>query len=134
MKILAYLNSTRDLGITNMEEEFSRPVFIDSDCASKETYRCSLSGVALMLWNEAVYATSSTRHCLTLSTTEAEYVALAKGATKGLFVRSIVCVFHATQRVRITLIEDNEGTKRMAETPLARAGVKAHRCEGALYS
>ena len=32
-------------------------------------------------------ATSRTQHCVTLSTTEAEYVALAEGAKKGMFVR-----------------------------------------------
>ena len=91
MNILAYLNSTRDLGITYIkEEELSLLVYIYSDCASKETDRCSISGVALMLWNEAVYATSCTRPCLTLSTIEAEYVALAEGVKEGLFVRSVV--------------------------------------------
>ena len=52
-----------------------------------------------MLGNAAVYATSRPQHCVTLSTTEADYVALAEGAKEGMFVRS-VNVFHATQRVR----------------------------------
>ena len=34
-----------------------------------------------------MYATSRTQHCVTWSTTEAEYVALAKGAKEGVFVR-----------------------------------------------
>ena len=33
-----------------------------------------------------MYATSRTQHCVTLSTTESEYVALAKGAKEGMFV------------------------------------------------
>ena len=73
VKILAYLNSTRDLGITYKKgEELTLSVYTDADYASKETGRRSISGVAVMLGNAAVYATSRTQHCVTLSTTEAE--------------------------------------------------------------
>ena len=83
VKILAYLNSTRDLGITYKKgEELTLSVYTDADYASKETDRRSISGVAVMLGNAAVYATSRTQHCVTLSTTEAEYVALAEGAIR----------------------------------------------------
>ena len=51
-----------------------------------------------MLGNAAEYATSCTQHCVTLSTTEEEYVALAEGAKEGMF--EIGNVFHATQFVR----------------------------------
>ena len=51
-----------------------------------------------MLGNAAVYATSCTQHCVTLSTTEGEYVALAEGAKEGMF--EIGNVFHATECVR----------------------------------
>ena len=51
-----------------------------------------------MLGNAAVYATSCTQHCVTLCTTEGEYVALAEGAKEGMF--EIGNVFHATECVR----------------------------------
>ena len=87
MKILVYLNSTRDLGITYTKgEEVSLSVYTDADYASKETDSRSISGVvAVMLGNAAVYATSRTQHCVALSTTEAEYVALAERAKEGMF-------------------------------------------------
>ena len=71
-----------------------------------------------MLGNAAVYATSRTQHCVTLSTTEAEYVALAKGAKEGMFVRSVM-YFMQPNVYEITLIEDNEGAKAMTENPLS---------------
>ena len=81
IKILAYLNLTRDIGMTYMKgEELSLSVYTGADYASKEKGRRSISGVVAMLGNAAVYATSRTQHCVTLSTTEAEYVALAEGA------------------------------------------------------
>ena len=91
VKILAYLNSTWDLGITYKKgEELSLSVYTDADYASKETYRRSISGVGVMSGNAAVYATSCTQHCVTLSTREVEYVALAEVGKKGTFVRSVM--------------------------------------------
>ena len=75
-----------------------------------------------MLGNAAVYATSRTQHCVTLFTTEAEYVAHAEGAKDGMFVRSVMS-FMQPYVYEVTSMEDNEGAKAMAEIPLARAGV-----------
>ena len=91
VKILAYPSSTRDLGITYKKgEELSLSVYTDADYARKETDRRSISDVAVMLGNAAVYATSCTQHRVTLSTTETEYVAFAEGAKEGMFVRSVM--------------------------------------------
>ena len=119
VNILAYLNSRRDFGITYTKgEELSLSVYTYADYASKEIDRRSISGVAVMLGNAAVYATSRTQYCLTLSMTEAEYVALAKGAKEGMFVRSVIYFMHPNV-YEITLMEDNEGAKAMAENPLS---------------
>ena len=65
-----------------------------------------------------MYATSRTQHCVTLSATEAEHVTLAKGAKEGMFVRSVMS-FMQPNVYKITLMEDNEGVKAMAENPLS---------------
>ena len=65
-----------------------------------------------------MYATSRTQHCVMLSTTEAEYAALAEGAKEGMFVRSVTS-FMQPNVYEITLMEDNEGAKAMAENPLS---------------
>ena len=70
-----------------------------------------------MLGNAAVYATSRTQHCVTLSTTEAAYVALAEGGKDGMFVRSAMS-FVQPNVYEISLMQDNKGAKAMA----ARAG------------
>ena len=71
-----------------------------------------------MLGNATVYATSRTQHCVALSTIEADYVALAKGAKKGMLVRSVMS-FMQPNAYEITLMEDNEGAKAIAENPLS---------------
>ena len=71
-----------------------------------------------MLGNAAVYVTSRTQHWVTLSTTEAEYVALAEGAKEGMFVRSVMS-FIQPNVYEITLMADNKRAKAMAENPLS---------------
>ena len=85
----------------------------------------------MILRNAAVHTTSRTQHCATLSTmAEAEYVALAKGDKVEMFVRSVVH-FMQPKVYEITLTEDNEGAKAMAENPLSsgrskHVGVRWH--------
>ena len=55
---------------------------------------------------------------MTLSTTEAENVALAEGAKEGMFVRSAM-PFMQPNVYEITLMEDNEGAKATVEFPLS---------------
>ena len=62
----------------------------DANYAKKETDRRSISSVAILLGGAAVSASSRTQHCVTLSTTEAEYVAMAEGAKEGMFVRTVL--------------------------------------------
>ena len=85
---------------------------------------CSISGVAVMLGEAAVYATSHTQQCVTLSTTEEECVALAEGAKQGMFIRSVMS-FMQPNVYEITLMEDNEGGKAMADSPLS-SGMSKH--------
>ena len=61
-------------------------VFADADFASKATDRRSASGRAVMCEGACVYWFSRTQKCVTLSTSEAEYVALGD-TVKELFLR-----------------------------------------------
>ena len=84
---------------------------------SKETDMRLISGVAVMSENAAVYRIR-TQHCVTMSTTEAEYVALAEGAKKGMFVRSVMSSMQPNV-YKITLMKHNEGAKEMSENSLS---------------
>ena len=55
-------------------------VYVDADYANKDNDRCSESRVAVMLGVTVVNASSTTQHCVTLSTSEADYVAMAQRA------------------------------------------------------
>ena len=73
----------------------------------------------------AVSRFSRTQHCVTLSTTEAEYVAIAEGARDCMFMRSVLSfvgpkvVLGREVDDDIILFEDNEGAKALADNPLS---------------
>ena len=88
------------------------PLFADADYADGCNDRRSVSGVAVMLGNTAVSASSTTQHCLTLSTSEAEYVAMAQGAKTALTIKAVLDVVQPhLNGSAIDLYEDNEGGK-----------------------
>ena len=60
--------------------------------------RRSVSGVAVMLGNTVVSVSSTTQHCVTLSTSEAEYVAMAHGAKTALAIKAVVRFCSATSQ------------------------------------
>ena len=80
-KIIACLKATKDLGIVfRRGGGLKLLLFADADYADKCNDGRSVSSVAVILENTAVSASSTTHHCVTPSTSAAEYVAMAHGA------------------------------------------------------
>ena len=93
-------------------------LFADADYADICNDKRSVSGVLVMLGNTAMSASSTMQHCVTLSTSEAEYVAMAHGAKTALAINAVLEFVqpHLSGRA-IDLYEDNEGAKALAENP-----------------
>ena len=90
--ILAYINGTCGFGITYQRGTtvgISLEVFADADYASRATDRRSVSGGAIMCAGGCVCWFSRTQKCVTLSTSEAEYVALGDAVKELLFLRQV---------------------------------------------
>ena len=101
-------------------------LFADADYADKCNDRRSVSGVAVMLGNTAVSASSTTQHCVTLSMSEAEYHAMAHGANTASAIKAVWDFVqpHFSGRA-IDMYEDNEGTKALlAENPQGSHRIK----------
>ena len=64
-------------------------VFADADYASRATDRRSVSGGAIMCAGACVCWFSRTQKCVTLFTSEAEYVALGEVVKELLFLRQV---------------------------------------------
>ena len=97
-KVLEYLSATAHLGLTFRKEsklgevqlEYDLETYVDADYAHKAEDRRSVSGVAVCCGGTLVSWFSRTQKCVTLSTTEAEYVAMADGVKEALYVRGIL--------------------------------------------
>ena len=77
-KIIAYLNKTKDLKLVFVEHgDQSLSVYVDADYANRGNDRRSVSRVAVMVGGTVVNVSSTTQHCVTPFTSEAEYVAIA---------------------------------------------------------
>ena len=70
--------------------EYDIETYIDADYAHKVEDRRSVSGVAVCCGGTLVSWFSRTQKCVTLSTTEAEYVAMADGVKEALYVRGVL--------------------------------------------
>ena len=90
-KIIAYLKATKNLGVVFQRGgDLKLSLFADADYADRCNDRRSVLGFAVMLRNTAVSASSTTQHCVTLSTSEAEYIAMAHGVNTALEIKAML--------------------------------------------
>lgn len=132
-KIIEYLSATAHLGLTfrkdsKLEEvqlEYDLETYVDADYAHKADDRRSVSGVAVCCGGTLVSWFSRTQKCVTLSTTEAEYVAMADGVKEALYVRGVlVFLMPSLGSPSIGVFEDNKGAIDLAKNPLSSSNSK----------
>ena len=118
-KIIAYLKAIRDLGeVFWWGGDLKLSLSADADYADRCNDRRSVLGVAVMLGNTAVRASSSMQYCVTLSTSEAEYVAMSHGTRVVLAIKTALDFVQLHIRGRaIDIYEDNEGAKALTGNP-----------------
>ena len=123
---LEYVLSTSNSGITFQKGSGSDLLaFEDADYASKAADRRSVSGEAIMCAGACVCWFWRTQKCVTLSTTEAEYVALADTIKEAMFLRYVWnFIFPGFGTSCITVFEDNEGAKNLAQNPVCTSNSK----------
>jgi len=120
LKIVQYLKGTRELGTVYEKSPSSQLVaFADSSYAESKQERRSVSGGAVLYAGGVVSWFSRTQHCVTLSTTESEYIALTEVTMEIIFLRQILD-FIEPRRVRraVTIFEDNDGAIKLADNPI----------------
>ena len=132
-KILGYLNATSDLGLTlrrdsdlgSVQVEFDLETYVDADYAHKAEDRRSVSGTAVCCGGALVSWFSRTQKCVTLSTTEGEYVAMADGIKEALYVRGILAfLMPSLGLTSISVCEDNKGAIDSTNNPLSPSSSK----------
>ena len=111
--ILAFINGTCGFGITYQRGttvRISLEAFADVDYASRATDSRSASGDAVMCAGACVCWFSRTQKCVTLSTSEAEYVALDDAVKEFLFLRQVWrFMIPGKEKPCFPVFEDNQG-------------------------
>lgn len=121
LHVLMYVRSTASYGITfsrDTERGVELELYVDSDFASKATDRRSVSGAVVMCAGGCVSYLSRTQRSVTLSSTEAEYVAMADGLKEAIFLRMVWSFIFPDDHVGSTTVkEDNQGAIHLANNP-----------------
>ena len=100
------------------EGDWTWTCMLTSDYASKATDRRSVSGVVVMCAGACVSFMSRTQKCMTVSSTEAEYVAMAEGFREAIFLRYIwIFIFPCMDLSCTKVWEDNAGAIHLAKNP-----------------
>ncbi|CAM9725464.1 unnamed protein product [Sphacelaria rigidula] len=145
-KILEYLNAMSDFRLVfeKVSDMKCIPLDFDLNTSANADYahmaedRRSIRGGAICcggtLVGGAISAlVSRTQKCVTLSTTEAEYVGTADGVKETLYVRGILeFPTPSLGSASIGVFDDNKGAINLAENPLSLSNSKymAIRCHG----
>ena len=126
--ILAYVNGTCGFGITYQRGTtvgISLEVFADADYASRATDRRSVSGGAMMCAGACVCWFSRTQKCVTLSTSEAEYVALGDAVKELLFLRQVWrFMISGKGTPSFPVFEDNQGALQLSKNSVSNSNSK----------
>ena len=121
LHVLMYVRFTSSYGITfqwGTASGVGLEVFVDSDFASRATDRTSISGGVVMCAGACVSFFSRTQKRVTLSSTGAEYVAMAEGFKEAIFLRYIWSFIFPDRDVGCTtIVEDNVGALHLANNP-----------------
>ena len=100
-------------------------MYADANYADKANDRRLVSGIAVALRGTVVSPASKTQHVVSLSTSEAEYIAAGNGAKEALLVRAVLSfIAPETSGVSIKVLGDNQGERVLIENPLSSAGSK----------
>lgn len=124
-RILRYLQGTKDFGLFFMKKSMSALVaYSDSDFAGCKDDRRSTSGYAFILGGAAVSWMSRKQQIVTLSSTEAEYVAATECAKHILWMRRVLEFLHFPQKTATKLLCDNSSTLKLAKNPVLHGRTK----------
>ncbi|KAA0037649.1 uncharacterized protein E5676_scaffold311G00320 [Cucumis melo var. makuwa] len=107
-RIIKYVHGTTDFGILYFYDTSSELVgYCDADWPGSADDQKSTSGGCFFLGNNLVSWFSKKQNCISLSTAEAEYIAVGSGCTQMIWMKNMLNEYGIMQGV-MTLYCDNE--------------------------
>lgn len=124
-RVLRYIKGTLKMGLlyTSVGEGTMR-AYTDSDFAGDIDSGRITSGYVFLLSNAAVAWSSKKQPIVTLSTTEAEYVAASVCATQSLWMKRILSSLSQTKEECVTILCDNSSSIKLSKNPVLHGRTK----------
>lgn len=108
-RILRYLKGTMDYSLVYKSQDKPQLIgYSDADWAGDRCDRKSISGFVFTYGNSIISWASKKQQCVSLSSTEAEYVAGSMAAQEATYLRNLLAELHHRQEVATTLFQDNQ--------------------------
>jgi hypothetical protein len=126
-RIMRYLKGTSSMGILYKKSDSGNLNLIgwsDSDYAGDLDDRKSTSGYVFQLGNGVVSWSSKKQPIVTLSTTEAEFVAAASCACQGIWLRSMLSHLRVEQAGSTLIHCDNSSSIKLSKNPIMHGRCK----------
>jgi len=124
-RIMRYLKGTEKFGILYKRKGNGELIgYTDSDYAGDIDDRKSTSGYVFSLGSGVVSWASKKQPIVTLSTTEAEFVAAAFCASHAIWLERILRKLKQCQRKCLTLMCDNSSTIKLSKNPVMHGRCK----------
>ena len=113
----------------NAKEHWLLEVATGSDWNGSKQARASTSCGSIFIGGNWIYSYSRMQKCVTLSSTEAEYIALVSGGSEGLLVKAVLQ--HLTREtVDLKVYSDNTSCVAVAQKALATSNILMAGCFG----
>ncbi|GAU43961.1 hypothetical protein TSUD_283880 [Trifolium subterraneum] len=125
-RIMRYVRGTASLGIMyrKTSEELKLDGWSDSDYAGDLDDRKSTSGYVFMLGSGAISWSSKKQPIVTLSTTDAEFIAAASCACQGLWLRNVLEHLNISQKGTTLIHCDNSSSIKLSKNPILHGRCK----------
>ncbi|RDX80732.1 hypothetical protein CR513_38687, partial [Mucuna pruriens] len=118
-RILRYLKGTTELGIYYKKGGNTSVVaYFDSDFAGDIDDRRSTYGFVFLLGSGAVSWSSKKQPVVTLSTTEAEYIATASCACQCIWIQKVLKKLGLKEQKNTRILCDNNSTIQLSKNPM----------------
>ena len=123
--ILRYLKGTLDITLTYRKSDKDEVLgYSDADYAGDVDDRHSTTGNLFLMSRGPISWFSKKQPIVTLSTPEAEYVALSTATTEAVWIRKLLLDFGVSRSQATTIIEDNQGAICLAINPVTHSRSK----------
>jgi Reverse transcriptase (RNA-dependent DNA polymerase)/gag-polypeptide of LTR copia-type/Zinc knuckle len=127
LRVIKFVDDTKSFGLKvqprfDDDLEWNLKIFCDSDWAGDPETRISVTGFVIYLLDVPVCWRSKSQKGVTLSSTEAEYVAISEAVKEVKFVYYLLCDLHIKVKLPIVVKTDNIGAIFMSEN--ASTGVR----------